>query len=456
MTNPVEPTAERTYTIQADLVVAQQGTLIQTNARLLRVMVKALIDGGATCDRSCNGTTAGSAADGVFRWTTDADVVFTDASAAHSWAVLNMGAGFGGLYLLVTCKGVHGQIDGDFQAFLATSWTGGSTTVDPTNATAIPLTNSYMLPLSNFSARVQCVIADDGSSYRIVANDDATDLVISLALLETHYTGPAAYTIKQGGCWRLDDLSADIMQMGYWYFYGTTTADVATGTMVLPAAGSPMPYQVPRLDADGALLISSGGACDSTLGWAGYVPDLWWARADAATYRATIPATGKRWACFGSVVFPWDGATDLGNGEIDAALVQVAAGGGSTPPTPVIVDSSLTPVIVDGTTIGKGRVVGFDITSAVVIDRVFITAIYGGSDIEEVVHDGANFSTNYTSGDNARLTITDGYAFTLLRRGGWRGTSVTLKVITVDSNSTKTTHSVFYPLATAAPGVTLS
>ncbi len=64
--------------------------------------------------------------------------------------------------------------------------------------------------------------------------------------------------------------------------------------------------------------------------------------------------------------------------------------------------------------------------------RVVISATYGGSTVEELVHTGVSFSQQFAGGSNTRQVITNGYQYNLLRLGGWRGTSVTLRIVAID------------------------
>lgn len=85
-----------------------------------------------SCYYSCDSVTAGTAGDGVNRWTTYANVIGAASGAAHAWMVL-YNANFG-LYMLVsrnsTTTGIRMEVS-------FTAPTGGSTTVDPT------MTNSW-------------------------------------------------------------------------------------------------------------------------------------------------------------------------------------------------------------------------------------------------------------------------------------------------------------------------
>lgn len=64
--------------------------------------------------------------------------------------------------------------------------------------------------------------------------------------------------------------------------------------------------------------------------------------------------------------------------------------------------------------------------------RVVISATYGGSDIEELIHTGISFTPQYTGGVNSRQVTASGYQYTLLRLGGWRGSSVTIRIVAID------------------------
>lgn len=82
-----------------------------------------------TIDYSCDGTTAGTAGDGVNRWTDATKVIRASGAVAHSWMVLKHTTL--GVWLLIQYNGTN---DYNWKLFLAkNAFTGGSTTVAPTS-----------------------------------------------------------------------------------------------------------------------------------------------------------------------------------------------------------------------------------------------------------------------------------------------------------------------------------
>ncbi len=100
------------------------------------------------------------------------------------------------------------------------------------------------------------------------------------------------------------------------------------------------------------------------------------------------------------------------------------------PPGPVI--GSVSPI--EGTTIGRTQVITFTVSTTSPLRRVIISAIRGGEFIEEMVHDGISFAASYLGGSNSRVnTAGGGFTYNILRLGGWRGTSVTLRITAIDA-----------------------
>lgn len=78
------------------------------------------------------------------------------------------------------------------------------------------------------------------------------------------------------------------------------------------------------------------------------------------------------------------------------------------------------PTPTPGTTLGEFDTFGFDVTDAGGLLRVFVVAVFPTLNVKEVVHDGTEWSANYSG---TRTEITDGYQFAgILRAGGWPAT----------------------------------
>lgn len=103
-------------------------------------------------------------------------------------------------------------------------------------------------------------------------------------------------------------------------------------------------------------------------------------------------------------------------------------GGGVASPTITIVSPA------EGSLLSRATPIVFTVVAAasVALRRVVVSVLRGGDIIEELIHDGISFTAPYTGGSNVRSSITDGYQFTVLRIGGWRGSSITLRVVAVD------------------------
>lgn len=121
-------------------------------------------------------------------------------------------------------------------------------------------------------------------------------------------------------------------------------------------------------------------------------------------------------------------SSEVAAAAVDAPIIAVSPVEGS-------VISRVVPLVITVTTDGSLR-------------RVILSAIIGGSASEELVHNGTDFAGSYSGGANARASISNGYQFTLLRLGGWRGTSVTIRVNAVDVFGTLASKVVGDPQAT--------
>lgn len=82
---------------------------------------------------------------------------------------------------------------------------------------------------------------------------------------------------------------------------------------------------------------------------------------------------------------------------------------------PAVANLSPTP----GTTLQKTQPVSLEVTDVGGLRRVMVVASFPGLDLEEVVHNGTSWGPRYSLAPNARTAITNGYRFTVLRRGGW-------------------------------------
>lgn len=128
------PTITKTWQYSRNNTVAAQGTFTATNKRLLRSVISTWFSFGSnppTCRYSCNSVTAGTAGDGVNRWSTDGDIVGNSPGSAHSWMVLQIGGIASSFQVVFDCVASTAQLL-TIAISPSAGFTGGTTTARPT------------------------------------------------------------------------------------------------------------------------------------------------------------------------------------------------------------------------------------------------------------------------------------------------------------------------------------
>lgn len=100
---------------------------------------------------------------------------------------------------------------------------------------------------------------------------------------------------------------------------------------------------------------------------------------------------------------------------------------------PTIAASASYPTIeiVTSTPLTRSSPIVFKIHDSVGLREVFVYVNFAGGPWE-VVHDGVTgFSPTFTGPTNQRVSISDGYEYTILRDGGWPSTPV-LRILPVN------------------------
>jgi len=169
------PTIELTWRFKLNTAVTSQGSMLATNRRLLRTekdgMVSATGYGTApgnlfTVRYACNGTTAGTAGDGVDRWAADSDLVWANAGTAHSWIVLRQAQVASAFEVLISCESASGT--GNNRVIVispSAGFTGGSTTARPTATDEIILFSGSHGLAADGTAKLQQMMSHDGKAY---------------------------------------------------------------------------------------------------------------------------------------------------------------------------------------------------------------------------------------------------------------------------------------------------
>lgn len=335
------PTLQKSWQFSVNRTIAKVGTnWTATTADLLFQIKDALTGFGSspwTVAYSCNGTTAGTAGDGVDRWASNANVVVSAAlTTAHSWMVLKQaGVGAGNIQILLNASPVSsGDLSRGLTLIAAISWnsgfSGGTTTSRPTASDEVVLVtsagynpaiggNSYNNPRQCF---LHCMQSTDGENTRIIVMSEGTP--IWLLCVET--PTPRGLSISDP----VFVLQGAYIGSGPWPQVGwsaQTLCTVANAGVKMPISGTTYSmWCTTEGDASGLMqnrvnvganandltsewpMFPIGFACDTTgaRGIIGSIKDMWFGSSGVPN-GDTYDASSLTFAQFGQVVVPWDG-----------------------------------------------------------------------------------------------------------------------------------------------------
>lgn len=112
----------------------------------------------------------------------------------------------------------------------------------------------------------------------------------------------------------------------------------------------------------------------------------------------------------------------------------VADPGDVSPPT---AENFIPPV---GDPVTRTGPIQFDVLDdSGVFTRIMIIAQFSGIPQPEIVHDGEDFTANYSNSTNDRYVIADGYRYVTLRNGGWPSTQVAITPVAIDAAGNENT-----------------
>jgi hypothetical protein len=175
------PALDLTYQFSVNHVLAAQGSAIATSRALLFAIKQGFISFGVNpwaVRYSCNGTTAGTVNDGVDRWVTDADLVWSTGTSAKSWTVLRNADGF---EVMIECRS-GGATGRNLCVAVSASahFTGGSTTVRPTATDEMVLIDGLSPGQSSWGQGSSGTTTDRGYAWHLLHSTDGlvTQLVI--------------------------------------------------------------------------------------------------------------------------------------------------------------------------------------------------------------------------------------------------------------------------------------
>jgi len=325
------PTLSKTWEFIPNYSVAASGTALTTNRTILKWLVDNMTtntaglwvnasnspvtpSGLATVRYSCNSVTAGTAGDGVNRWSALTDLVWNNAGSAHSWIVLRM---YGTAELLISCESsaINGQ-----NLLVATSpsvgFSGGSTTARPTAADERVVVSSTTwggVVNTDQSVKMHLLKSTDGQSWRwLIGNTGqiGTAWIFGKAVQFNPTAWPASFSMFAiGGSPNTNVLTQTNLNANANFFgYGASAMTMYLGGMYY-ASGLANANITSANDLSGNwpfLPQELFSATTSNRGAHGYLCDLWYGSTTTAT-GASFPLTGTQhqFVQFGSLILPW-------------------------------------------------------------------------------------------------------------------------------------------------------
>ena len=314
------PTLSKTWQFNVNNQTTAQGSALADARKTLRGIKDAMIGFATnpwTVRYSCDSVTAGTAGDGVDRWSADTNLVWANAGTAHSWIVLRQ-TGIGTTYeLLISCEN---STPSNLTLLTSISgFSGGSKTARPTATDELTVASSgQWVSGTDVSNRWSVMQSTDGQCTRILVG--YSGIFATLIVLDKPNNPTTG--------WSTPNFSAL-----YWNGGGLNTNTTGIFSTIGPNARS----RIGSVNGSVSLTIEGIGndfSTDTTIGnianevdssW-----DMWplgiacitsgargrhgslfdlWAVSTARASGDMIPADGSnQFAVFGNFVLPWNGS----------------------------------------------------------------------------------------------------------------------------------------------------
>ena len=314
------PTLSKTWQFNVNNQTTAQGSVLADCRKTLRAIKDAMIGFATnpwTVRYSCDSVTAGTAGDGVDRWSADTKLVWANAGTAHSWIVLRQ-TGIGTTYeLLISCEN---STPSNLTILTSISgFSGGSKTARPTATDELTVASSgQWLATSDVSNRWSVMQSTDGQCTRILVGYSGN--FTTLIVLDkpnnptTGWTTPnfSAFYFANGGLSISTTGVISAISPNARSRIGSTNGSV---TLTIEGIGNNFATDTTignianEVDSSwdmwplGIACITSGAR-----GRHGSLFDLW-AISTARASGDMIPADGSnQFAVFGNFVLPWNGS----------------------------------------------------------------------------------------------------------------------------------------------------
>jgi hypothetical protein len=323
------PTLAKTWQFNVNQAIAAQGSQQATNRRLLRAIKDSLI--GFTSSPwatrySCDSLTAGTAGDGIDRWTADTSVVGNSAGSAHSWFVMRQTGIATNFELLISCENSSTLSVIVLAVSPSAGFTGGTTTARPTATDEIVLltTGNTWNSGADVNHKLHVMQSSDGQVTRVMLWENNINCLFWA--FEKPKNPPSGWTnpstsFAMGGASTatFQNLSAFLTAgggqgsskgRGTATFAMTWTGEGSNSSSSILANGI---LNAPN-DFDSSWPFFPIGLVSTQAGHRGRhgtLFDIWWGSSGTAS-ADTYPADGSRqFAQLANIILPWNGSTPL-------------------------------------------------------------------------------------------------------------------------------------------------
>lgn len=315
------PTLVRTWQMSVNNQQLSTGAALGNNQLLLHTIKNTILgfgSGAPTVRYSCNGTTAGTAGDGIDRWAATTDLVW--GATTRSWIVFRQ-AGIGATFEFLIDLNNGNSAYGTFVISPAAGFTGGTTTARPTATDEVvvraagdsgflphttPASWRYSVWQSTDGKGLRVVIAHGGAAQCLMLVDGAANTVSGWTVPAVAYWGAAFAASAHGTA---TGTSSRLM----------TRANSAPCAVAITGEGFANGFAVDNTSAGGnAANELSGewalyplglwGITAGARGRHGTLVDLWYGSGGASS-GDTYPLGTPNFVQFGNFVMPWDGTT---------------------------------------------------------------------------------------------------------------------------------------------------
>lgn len=324
------PSLAQSWYFRPNHSIAATGTAINTNRTILKWIVDTLIgtsnwvDGNGsaatppnpmTVRYSCDSVTAGTAGDGVNRWSGISNLVWNNEGSAHSWIVLRFADGS---QVMLACQGASGT--GTSLAIYyspAAGFTGGTTTNRPTATDQIAvIASAAWSSLSvDTSVKVHMMLSADGTNMRFLLGSGG-QASIAWIIGKTTAFDNSTWTTPHVGVALNAALGTNVL----------TATNLNSTASFKGRAASAADFYLATMSFGGALATAQITSADDQSGaWPffgqqlvsltatnrgvkGYLVDVWYGSttiASGSTYPATPPADQHQFVQVGALILPW-------------------------------------------------------------------------------------------------------------------------------------------------------